>query len=68
MQLLTIFLFCIADMIFSAPFYLQNLLDKDRFSDYLITDPERFLSSLMLVKSHSRFCGIRSYMVASDEV
>lgn len=50
----------LADMIFSAPFYLQNLLDKDRFSDYLITDPERFLSSLML--------GLRNLAKAGDSV
>lgn len=39
-----------ADMVFSAPFYLQNLLDKDRFPDYPIRAPDEFLSSLMLVR------------------
>lgn len=38
----------LVDMVFSAPFYLQNLLDEERFRDYPISNPEGFLSSLML--------------------
>lgn len=41
--------FLLADMVFSAPFYLQNLLDEDRYHGYPINDPDGFLSSLMLV-------------------
>lgn len=38
----------LAESVFSAPFYLQNLLDIDRFPNYPINDPDRFLNSLML--------------------
>ncbi|KAH9562610.1 hypothetical protein CY35_05G081400 [Sphagnum magellanicum] len=38
----------LAESVFSAPFYLQNLLDIDRFPNYPINDPVRFLNSLML--------------------
>ncbi|CAM6077021.1 unnamed protein product [Sphagnum tenellum] len=38
----------LAESVFSAPFYLQNLLDNDRFPNYPINDPVRFLNSLML--------------------
>ncbi|CAM6026456.1 unnamed protein product [Sphagnum balticum] len=38
----------LAESVFCAPFYLQNLLDIDRFPNYPINDPVRFLNSLML--------------------
>ncbi|KAG0590844.1 hypothetical protein KC19_1G130600 [Ceratodon purpureus] len=38
----------LADMVFSAPFYLQNLLDEERYHGYPINEPDVFLSSLML--------------------
>ena len=38
-----------AECVFSAPFYLQNLLDKQRFPAFPINDPASFLSSLIVV-------------------
>ncbi|KAG0579697.1 hypothetical protein KC19_4G117600 [Ceratodon purpureus] len=38
----------LTDIVFSAPYYLQNILDMDRFPDYPISDPDGFLRSLML--------------------
>lgn len=40
----------LADMVFSAPFYLQNLLDEERYHGYPINDPNGFMESLMLVR------------------
>lgn len=40
-----------AESVFSAPFYLQNLLDAERFPNYPINDPVGFLNSLMQVNS-----------------
>ncbi|KAH9554372.1 hypothetical protein CY35_08G060500 [Sphagnum magellanicum] len=38
----------LAESVFSSPFYLQNLLDFERFPNYPINDPLGFLNSLML--------------------
>eukprot|EP01018_Ginkgo_biloba_P000780 Gb_17024 [translate_table: standard] len=37
----------LAETLFTAPFYLQNLLDSERFPNYQIIDPVGFLSNLM---------------------
>lgn len=34
------------DSVFSSPFYIQNLLDSERFPNYQINDPNGFLNSL----------------------
>ena len=39
----------LVESVFSAPFYLENLLDSERFPNYQINDPLQFLNSLMLV-------------------
>ncbi|XP_024368115.1 uncharacterized protein [Physcomitrium patens] len=35
------------DSVFSAPFYIQNLLDNERSPNYQVNDPNGFLNSLM---------------------
>lgn len=44
-----------ADSVFSAPFYIQNLLDGERFPNYQINDPNGFLNSLMQVRRPVHF-------------
>jgi DnaJ family protein C protein 13 len=44
-----------AESVFSSPFYLQNLLDFERFPNYPINDPLGFLNSLMLVNLNLSF-------------
>lgn len=56
-------------MVFSAPFYLQNLLDEERYHGYPINDPAGFLDSLMLVSGAfevegNNFISLRSYSSA----
>lgn len=38
----------LTDSVFSAPFYLENLLDTERFPNYQINDPVSFLNNLTL--------------------
>lgn len=38
----------LTESVFSAPFYLENLLDTERFPNYQINDPVTFLNSLTL--------------------
>lgn len=44
-----------ADSVFSAPFYIQNLLDNERSPNYQVNDPNGFLNSLMQVR---RLCHV----------
>ena len=48
-----IFILYFSEFMFSAPFYLENLLDTERFQNYQINDPVTFLNSLILVGLHS---------------
>lgn len=41
-----------AESVFSAPFYIQNLLNSERFPQYQINYPNVFLNSLMQVRRH----------------